>query len=237
MPLRDYSPFDPAVTVANIKAAFDTIRTEMAAYTTNLTPAERKTYAKEGQKGEAFVTRTNAAMHNNSGSVPSDFESAKFDNNVAVYDGMKSVLSYGRPIIESMYDTQMCAGVNSLALANNLYGHFKVSAKANTPLSDELAELGKFYKGRGTRYSLTNFDIAVSTSAEISDIAPNSTVINTGNSTLTLKVPAETTSGLKKLFPVKLAPGASFKLPKGITTIIVSNDSTSVAGSISVKIK
>ncbi len=235
--MPDYAfPAWDAAKKALAKTALDNLRTAVGSYLVNLTPLERKKYFKLGNERIPFVEKANETAHQHTGALPSNFSLTKFDNLDSIRTELSEIMNYGSDIFEGMNDAIMLAGVEELNMSNDIYKYFKITAKADTPLNGQVAEMGKVYKKTGNRIEPTGVTVPAGASIKLNGLQKLSHVVNSGKTILTCGCPDELSGKLKPFDAVDIQPGESFQLPAGHTTIIITNKDAGNPGEVTVKI-
>jgi hypothetical protein len=100
----------PQANIAQIRQNINAIMTSIAPYVIALTPPERQSMLKMGDKSLAFVEKSHDYAHDNPGLVPSYVDMLGFDTDFADAHGLWGVLTLVKQLEENLEDTVMSAG-------------------------------------------------------------------------------------------------------------------------------
>jgi hypothetical protein len=139
----------PANVVEQIRVKLNEIKTLSAPYTVSLTPAERHSMLKMGEKSFAFVEKAYDFAVENPGFVPPYLNMQEFDIDFADAHGLWTVRNDARQVYELIDDTTMVAGSESYNAALIFYNSVKVAAAQDIPGAKAVyEELKKRFPGR-----------------------------------------------------------------------------------------
>jgi hypothetical protein len=105
----------------------------LADYTVALTPQERQTMLKMGDKTLAFVERANEYAHGSPKIVPSYLDLADFDTDFHDAHNLWGLLTALRQLAEAVEDTIMAAGGEAYHAALAVYHNVQAAAKDDIP--------------------------------------------------------------------------------------------------------
>jgi hypothetical protein len=112
-----------------IAAAIQTLQP----YTITLTPHERQTMLKMGDKSLAFVEKAHDYAHDNPPLVPSYLDMRTFDVDFADAHGLWSLLTLIKQLEEAVDDTIMAAGSEAYHAALAFYHNVQAAATDDIP--------------------------------------------------------------------------------------------------------
>jgi hypothetical protein len=107
----------PADIVSQVKSPVQQADTLLLPYVTSLTPAERRTIAKMGEKTLSFVEKAHEAAAENPNLVPPFLDMAAFDIDFADAHNLRSLLLLTQQLHENVDDTTMVAGSEAYQFA------------------------------------------------------------------------------------------------------------------------
>jgi hypothetical protein len=102
-------------------------------YVTSLTPAERRTMAKMGEKTLSFVEKAHEFALQNPNIVPPFLDMAAFDTDFADAHNLWTVLLASQQIHENLDDTTMVAGSEAYQAALIFYNSVKMASRQDIP--------------------------------------------------------------------------------------------------------
>jgi hypothetical protein len=103
-------------------------------YATPLTPAERRTMAKVGEKTLSFVEKAHEFVLQNPNLVPPFLDMAAFDTDFADAHNLCTVLLISQQLHENLDDTTMVAGSEAYQAALIFYNSVKMAARRQMTL-------------------------------------------------------------------------------------------------------
>jgi hypothetical protein len=138
----------PSDVVAQVKKKLNEIKTLLTPYTVTLTPAERHTILKMGEKSLTFVEKAYDFAVENPGFVPPFLNMQEFGVNFADAHGLWTIRNDALQDYELIDDTTMVAGSESYHAALTFYNSIKVAAAQNVPGAKAIyEELKKRFPG------------------------------------------------------------------------------------------
>jgi hypothetical protein len=102
-------------------------------YTVALTPHERQTMLKMGDKSLAFVEKAHDYAHDNPALTPGYLDMTAFDIDFADAHGLWSLLTLIKQLEEAVEDTIMAAGSEAYHAALAFYHNAQAAAKDDVP--------------------------------------------------------------------------------------------------------
>ena len=118
----------PAAVVEEMRATAARLIELMTPYAVSLTPAERQTLPKMGEKTLSFVERAHQQAQNYPGIRPPFLDMAEFDIDFADAHGLWELKTYVRQLDDLVNDTVMTAGSEAYQAALVFYSAAKVAA-------------------------------------------------------------------------------------------------------------
>jgi hypothetical protein len=119
-----------------ITAAIQTL----APHTIALTPHERQTLLKMGDKSLAFVEKAHDYAHDNPTLVPSYLDMGAFDVDFQDAHGLWSLLTAIKQLEEAVEDTILAAGSEAYHAALSFYHNVQAAAKDDIPGAKAIVE-------------------------------------------------------------------------------------------------
>jgi hypothetical protein len=119
--------------VQQIHQQISGILTTIQPFVTALTPQERQSMLKMGDKSLAFVEKAHAYAHDNSNLVPSFLDMTAFDVDFTDTHGLWSILILVKQLQETLEDTVMTAGSEAYHAALAFYHNTQAAAKQDVP--------------------------------------------------------------------------------------------------------
>ena len=148
---------NPNISAVITPAQKTTIKNNMAGispilnFLVNLTPKQRKTLFKMGAKSVGYVQLALQIAKNNPGIFPVGFNVAEFEKDVILSSDLLDIESVLKPLSESISDTLMAVGTETIKQANQVYALVKVAAKSDSNMDTLRKELAERYKGQGKK--------------------------------------------------------------------------------------
>jgi hypothetical protein len=105
----------------------------LSPYVSTLTPDERRTIAKMGNKGFSFVKKAYAYAKQNPKLCPPYLDMADFGSDFSDAHGLWALLSTIHQFAEGLDDTQMAAGSEAFHAALIFYGSIQTAAAQDIP--------------------------------------------------------------------------------------------------------
>lgn len=139
--------------IQDIKAAFQTIQQKLP-FLVNLTPDERRSLVKMGDKSLAFVNNSLSAAQTNRDILPANFDVEEFTRDYQLSLALTELLTGLRQLEEQMDDTLMAVGSEAMNSSLTVYNYVKTAAKSTPGLkrvAEQLGERFKAIKGRGVK--------------------------------------------------------------------------------------
>ena len=118
----------PAALVEEMRAMAARLVELISPYAVSLTPAERQTLPKMGEKTLSFVERAHQQAQNYPGIRPPFLDMAEFDLDFADAHGLWELKTYARQLDDLVNDTVMTAGSEAYQAALVFYSAAKVAA-------------------------------------------------------------------------------------------------------------
>ena len=132
-----------------IRHALDTIKNVLAGKVINLTPAERKRYARVSYEMIPWVEKCKGYMETNPTLVPSYINKVEFDKDMKARADLVSSYTTMRSVFESMDDTMMLLGNDIYHSCIAFYKAVKAASLANVPGSTSIyQDLAQQFPGR-----------------------------------------------------------------------------------------
>lgn len=123
----------PAAVLDQVQQHLDAIKTALAPYLISLTPEERKTMLRMGDKTVAFVQKTAELATNNPSFVPSFVSLAELKQDMAGIAALAPLRQQFEQLALDTDSTVMVAGSEALGTSLIIYGNTKFLAKNKQP--------------------------------------------------------------------------------------------------------
>jgi hypothetical protein len=155
MPYENISATVSDQAMTEIKSAIAAIHTHLP-FLINLTPDERRKRFKMGDKSLAFVRNSVTATQNNPDIVPGNFNIAEFNRDYQLTVALSEVLGRLEQLTETVDDTLMAVGSESMASSLLVYDYAKAAARHSPGLKSVADQLGERFKALGCRRAKTS---------------------------------------------------------------------------------
>ena len=145
----------PQQVISQINDALTTLQTLLEPYAIALTPQERHSLLKMGDKSLAFVEKCHEFIHENPLLAPSYLDLALFDADFADAHGLWGIHNKVQQLQETLDDTIMTAGSEAFHAALAFYNNVQGAAKQDVPGAKAIYEdlKARFPGGRRRRGS------------------------------------------------------------------------------------
>jgi hypothetical protein len=130
----------PEAVITQVHGHISAALQALAPYTLALTPQERRTMLKMGDKSLAFVEKAHDYAHDNPALFPSYLDMAAFDVDFSDAHGLWSLLTMIKQLEEAVEDTVMAAGSEAYYAALALYNNVRAAAKDDFPGAKAIVE-------------------------------------------------------------------------------------------------
>lgn len=114
--------------LAAVDGALKTLEDRLASLI-DLTPAQRRTLVKMGDKSEAFARKAVEVLNNNPNLLPGNFDLAELRRDLAGFDQLRSRLMRVARIHERMADSQLALGSDVMSATLEGYAFLKVAGQ------------------------------------------------------------------------------------------------------------
>ncbi|GAB6392739.1 MAG: hypothetical protein MdMp014T_2112 [Treponematales bacterium] len=142
----------PSTILTQAQEKVEEAKAMLASYMQALTPAERQSIAKMGEKSLAFVEKAYDFARQNSNLVPPYLDMAAFGVDFADAHGLWNILNAVRQLENSINDTEMLAGSEAYQAALVFYHSVKAAADKGVDGAEAVyEELRKRFPQRGRR--------------------------------------------------------------------------------------
>jgi hypothetical protein len=127
----------PEQDLTEIEGAIETLELKLMPYLKNLSPDERMSILKLGDKSVAFVEKARDWVKNKPELKPPYGDVEELDKDLKALKLLARLLRSLRPIVNGLEDTMMLAGSEAYAEALAYYSYFKSAAKAKVDGAEE----------------------------------------------------------------------------------------------------
>lgn len=131
---------------ADVLAALDTVRQHLP-FLVDLSPDERRTLPRFGDKSVAFVRRAAEVVRQDDSFLPRRFDVAAFEQDVALYEALDGIYVALTRLTEHVEDTRALVGAEAYSAALDAYRALKANGQGSA-LDDVADELGKRFARR-----------------------------------------------------------------------------------------
>lgn len=114
--------------LAAVDGALKTLEDRLASLI-DLTPVQRRTLVKMGDKSEAFARKAVEVLNNNPNLLPGNFDLAELRRDLAGFDQLRSRLMRVARIYERMADSQLALGSDVMSATLEGYAFLKVAGQ------------------------------------------------------------------------------------------------------------
>ncbi|WP_112186453.1 hypothetical protein [Ralstonia sp. GX3-BWBA] len=114
--------------LAAVDGALKTLEDRLASLI-DLTPVQRRTLVKMGDKSEAFARKAVEVLNNNPNLLPGNFDLAELRRDLAGFDQLRSRLMRVARIHERMADSQLALGSDVMSATLEGYAFLKVAGQ------------------------------------------------------------------------------------------------------------
>ena len=151
----------PEEVLTQITTKLNEILTLVKPFAVTLTPDERKSMLKMGDKSNSFVEKTLEYTKTNPEFVPAYMNVAEFETDYVDTKNLIGVLSLATQISNSFDDTQLAAGSEAYHAALYYYGNVQQSASVNVPGAKAIyEELKKRFPNKSRKPEVTSPETA-----------------------------------------------------------------------------
>ncbi|HBL74663.1 MAG: hypothetical protein A2W90_24425 [Bacteroidetes bacterium GWF2_42_66] len=123
----------PEETATAVKQHFTEAAQMLAPYLINLTPEEKKSLPKVGDKGYSFVNKGNEYLQLPSTPMPPYLNVPEISVDLKGYDTLRQILQVIMPTIDRLDDTMTLSGSEAYGGVLAFYNYIKGAAKAGVP--------------------------------------------------------------------------------------------------------
>ncbi len=132
-----------------VMTAINTIR-EKLPFLTDLTPEERRTLPKMGDRGRVFVTQALELATQNPNILPGGFDAAEMRKDVELLDGLGPIMTALMQLGELAEDTYMAVGSEAYTSALLIYQYARAAGRG-AALDDALDGLARRFARKTTK--------------------------------------------------------------------------------------
>ncbi|MEI6122349.1 MAG: hypothetical protein WCQ95_01855 [Bacteroidota bacterium] len=197
---------------------------------------QRKKLPKMGRKSVDFVEKAYQAGKNHPDLILSTFDYDAFDKDMALKDNLTYFRQMIQDLLEKMNDTELLLGVDLIKQALYILAALQLAAKDNEDVKNLVAELSASYRQVSSSAANT-YSIAPSASITVVNVVTGKLFVNNGTTILKFKSGNDLAGRPRTMDPITVDPGNSATIPKGWTSIEITNISATTEGSFSVKVK
>ncbi|MFC4686532.1 hypothetical protein ACFO4P_06235 [Epilithonimonas pallida] len=142
----------PATVINSVQEKLQECRTLLAPFLQGLTPDQRETIFKMGDKTVATVQKVEDYTETNPEFAPSYMDQPEFHKDVAVVNGLSPIRNLASQLTADLSDTIMLAGNEALIAALLYYGSVKeASSKGVATARPIYDDLSKRFSRKGNR--------------------------------------------------------------------------------------
>jgi hypothetical protein len=201
----------------------------------NLSAKDRRTIRKMGIKLEGYVKEVSQAAVTFPTAIPGAYPFAEFEKDGVLFDVLTLIASRLHSFVEALDDTLLLIGNERITVADIYYSSLKNAAKKDISMTESLAKISSIFNKKPYAMPVVH-TIGPFGSLHIKNVATGTYVVNKGRAVISFKAGNELASKVRE--PAKIVDPASAEvIPKGWTSIEVTNMSESQEATISVKMK
>ena len=123
----------PDEVITSVKQNFTDAANALAPYLINLTPEEKRTLPKLGDKGYSFVNKGNEYLQLPSTPTPPYLNAPEVSVDLKGFDVLRQISQTIMPTIDRLDDTMTLSGSEAYAGVLTFYNYIKGAAKAGVP--------------------------------------------------------------------------------------------------------
>jgi len=131
--------------VAQVETQIQAITASLS-FLINLSPDEKKSLRKMGDKLTSYVEDVLMVAKANRGFLPPNINLAEFEKDLSLAKNLDKILIRLRPLVESIQDTATAAGNEAIKVADLSYGYLKQAARNDASLDETIKVLGARFK-------------------------------------------------------------------------------------------
>ena len=196
---------------------------------------DKKRIYKMGTKLEGFVSVIDQAAVAFPDAIPASNPYDVFKSRIVLYEQLTHVSSATGSMHQLVEDTRVKLGSEILLTANIYYSSFKKLSKNDVAMAETLASIASFYTRKPAAQPVVH-TIAATGSLFIKNVATNRQLVNKGVAVVSFK-PSHELTQFAGVAPIVVDPSSSATVPKGWTSIDITNVSQTQAATISVRMK
>lgn len=150
MPYANLSVTVPETDMTAILAALESLRAKLP-FLVMLTPEERRTILKLGDKSVAFMEKALDAARKHPEALPAGFSLAEFEKDVKLVEQLTQIRAELTALLQGVDDTLMAAGSETMTHSVTVYSYLKTAARRTPGLRDVIEGLGERWKKLSAR--------------------------------------------------------------------------------------
>ncbi|MEI6123365.1 MAG: hypothetical protein WCQ95_07020 [Bacteroidota bacterium] len=221
--------------ITNLEAVKAIVKQELP-FLVDLTNEDRMKKRKLGTKSKGYVADVYAGLSAHPEILPPTFDLEKFKQGMELMAQFPYIRMMFAAFVEQFDDTEMELGHELITETDYGYSLLKLAAKYNESVKLLVDDISQVHKGKGKRKSMVKHEITPGTIIEVRNVAVQTLFINNGTTILTLGPGSNLHGSAKNLPAIQVEPGNSAMIPKKWSTVEVTNLSTTMVGSFSVKV-
>jgi hypothetical protein len=128
-----------------IMAALKTIKSKLP-FMIDLSPTERRTFAKMGEKSRTFVEKSAQAGAQNAELLPAAFSMAEYEQDMALYQQLTQIDVPLTQLHEMFNDTLLALSSDLFSEGLSVYTYLKAAGKGGAALDELRTELGQRFR-------------------------------------------------------------------------------------------
>ena len=121
-----------------VKDAIQVIRTKLGSELIQLSPEDRQSLTKMGDKSYTFVTKSLEYMMSHSDLVPNYIDVPEMEKDVVAVTTLRQLLQDLNPLVNGIEDTMMLAGSEAMMTSLSYYNNVKVAADSKVPAAETI---------------------------------------------------------------------------------------------------
>jgi hypothetical protein len=145
MPYANLSVTVPVADMTLISTALETLRAKLP-FLVMLTPEERKTILKLGDKSVAFMEKALDAARQHPEILPADFSLEEFEKDVKLVEQLTKIRTELVALLQGVDDTLMAAGSETMVHSVTVYSYCKTAARRSPGLRGTVEGMAERWK-------------------------------------------------------------------------------------------
>ena len=220
------------ITLEGIPTQVDTL----LPFLLTLTMEDRRKKRKMGAARTGYVASVYAGINAHKDDIPDNYDLNAFTKDKEMGEIFPYVINIFKTIVEKLTDTDIQLRHEMIKQADIGYRHLQTAALSNSEVKDTVDMISAAYLGRGKKKTVAESSIAKEQQIIVTGTVPETLFINSCTTVLAVDGGPELAGGVRQP-TMHVMPSNSYKLPKGYTSIKITNESADTVGAYLVKTK